>query len=61
MSDKNGLFTVNYEGWLTVSAQDEEHAMDIVNDMLAKSGIVNDGDSGEWTLVSVDDQEYYSN
>lgn len=58
---KNGLFTVNYEGWLTVSAQDEDQAMAIVNAMLAKSGIVNDGDSGEWNLTDVEDNEYYSN
>ena len=58
---KNGLFTVNYEGWLTVSAQDEDQAMAIVNAMLAKSGIVNDGDSGEWNLTDVEDNDYYSN
>jgi hypothetical protein len=58
---KNGLFTVNYEGWLTVSAQDEDQAMAIVNEMLAKSGIVNDGDSGEWNLADVEDNDYYSN
>ena len=58
---KNGLFTVNYEGWLTVSAQDEDQAMAIVNAMLAKSGIVNDSDSGEWNLTDVEDNEYYSN
>jgi hypothetical protein len=58
---KNGLFTVNYEGWLTVSAQDEDQAMAIVNEMLAKSGIVNDGDSGEWNLTDVEDNDYYSN
>ena len=58
---KNGLFTVNYEGWLTVSAQDEDQAMAIVNEMLAKSGIVNDGDSGEWNLTDANDNEYYSN
>ena len=58
---KNGLFTVNYEGWLTVSAQDEDQAMAIVNEMLAKSGIVNDGDSGEWNLADVEDNNYYSN
>lgn len=58
---KDGLYTVHYEGWLVVSAQDEDLAMEVANDLLTKSGIVNDGDSGEWVLADVEDNEYYSN
>ena len=58
---KKGLFTVHYEGWLTVSADDENQAQDIVNKMLSDWGVLNDGDSGEWELTDVVDDEYYSN
>ena len=58
---KIGLFTVSYTGYLTVSAENEDLAMDIANTMLSKSGIVNDGDSGEWQLADVIDEDYWSN
>lgn len=58
---KQNLYTVHYEGWLTVTASDEDSAQAIANDLLSKSGIVNDGDSGEWELTDVTDEEYWSN
>jgi hypothetical protein len=58
---KIGLFTVSYTGYLTVSAENEDLAMDIANTMLSESGIVNDGDSGEWQLADVTDENYWSN
>jgi hypothetical protein len=60
MKEKDGLFTVHYEGWLTIAAQDQDEAQAIANRMLAESGIVNDGDSGEWELTDVADLEYYT-
>ena len=59
--NKTGLFTVSYEGHLTVNAKSEDEAMAIVNKMLSDSGIVNDGDSGEWELSGVEDEDYYTN
>jgi hypothetical protein len=58
---KDGLYTVHYTGWLVIAAEDESSAMGIANEMLSKSGIINDGDSGEWELTEVEDQEYYTN
>lgn len=55
---KQHLYTVHYEGWLTVTASDEDNAQAVVNDLLSQSGIVNDGDSGEWTLTDVEDENY---
>lgn len=58
---KIGLFTVSYTGYLTVSAYDKDLACDEANKMLSESGIVNDGDSGEWQLADVIDEGYWSN
>jgi hypothetical protein len=55
---KQNLYTVHYEGWLTVTASDEDNATQVVNKMLSDSGIINDGDSGEWEISDVEDEEY---
>lgn len=54
---KTHLFTVTYEGYLVINAEDDDIAMAIANKMLSNSGIVNDGDSGEWELTSVTNEE----
>jgi hypothetical protein len=54
---KTRLFTVTYEGYLVINATDEDSAMASANSMLSKSGIVNDGDEGEWELTGVSDEE----
>jgi hypothetical protein len=51
------MFTVTYEGYLVVNAVDEDTALKIANSLLSDSGIVNDGDSGEWELTSVSNEE----
>lgn len=48
---------INYDGWLVVEADTEKQACEIANEMLSKSGIVNDGDNGEWYLLSADMEE----
>jgi len=54
---KTHMFTVTYEGYLVVNAVDEDTALKIANSLLSDSGIVNDGDSGEWELTSVSNEE----
>jgi hypothetical protein len=57
---KKGLYNVSYEGWLIISANNEEQATEIANKMLSESGIINDGNSGEWNIADVEDEEYYA-
>jgi len=45
---------VNYDGWLTVEADTELKALELVNKMLSDSGIVNDGETGEWYLLNAE-------
>ena len=45
---------VNYDGWLTVEADTELKALELVNKMLSDSGIVNDGKTGEWYLLNAE-------
>ena len=48
---------VNYDGWLTVEADTELKALELVNKMLSDSGIVNDGEAGEWYLLNAEIEE----
>lgn len=41
-------FVVNFDGWITVNANNEEEAYAKANAYLSKSNLVNDGDEGEW-------------
>ena len=59
--DKLGLFTVSYEGYLTISATDQDSAFDIANTMLSDYKILNDGDAGQWELTEIEDLNYWSN
>lgn len=59
--NKTGLFTVSYEGHLLISAKDQDEAFTIARGMLAESGIVNDGSTGEWAITDVTDEDYYTN
>lgn len=58
---KTGLFNVSYDGYLLISAKDQDEAFAIASGMLAKSGIVNDGDSGEWAIADITDEDNYTN
>jgi hypothetical protein len=58
---KLGLFTVSYEGYLTISAIDQDSAFDIANTMLSDYKILNDGDAGQWELTEIEDLNYWSN
>ena len=58
--NKVNLYTVTYEGYLLVNATSEDEACAVVNKMLSDSGIVNDGDSGEWELTGATDEEYWT-
>jgi hypothetical protein len=42
---------------LVVEADTEKQACEIANEMLSKSGVVNDGDNGEWYLLSAEIEE----
>ncbi len=53
---KTGLFNVSYDGYLLISAKDQDEAFAIASGMLAKSGIVNDGDSGEWAIADITEE-----
>tara|TARA_R110001606_G_scaffold326118_1_gene472898 strand:- start:217 stop:399 length:183 start_codon:yes stop_codon:yes gene_type:complete len=59
--DKLGLFTVSYEGYLTISATDQDSAFDIANTILSDYGILNDGDAGQWELTEIENLNYWSN
>jgi len=49
-------YSVSYEGWYVVEADDEDQALDLANKMLSGSAAVNDGETGEWLLTSVDEE-----
>jgi hypothetical protein len=48
-------YSVFYEGWYVVEAEDEDHALVLTNKMLSDSAVVNDGETGEWTLAGVEE------
>lgn len=49
-------YSVSYEGWYVVEADDEDQALDLANKMLGGSAVVNDGETGEWQLTGVDEE-----
>ena len=49
-------YSVSYEGWLVVDANNEDHALELANKMLSDSAVVNDGESGEWLLAGVEEE-----
>lgn len=50
-------YAVNYEGWLIVTASNEEQAAEKANKILSESDIINDGDEGEWNLSEIEKEE----
>ena len=46
-------YVVNFDGFITITAQDEGEAYEKANAYLSKSNLVNDGDEGEWYLGEV--------
>jgi hypothetical protein len=53
---KTKLFSVSYDGYLLISAEDQDEAFAIAMVALAKSGLVNDGDSGEWGIADITEE-----
>jgi len=49
-------YSVSYEGWYVVEANDEDHALVLANKMLSDSAVVNDGEIGEWSLAGVEEE-----
>jgi hypothetical protein len=52
-----GKYVIGYDGFITVEAKDEEEAYDKANKYLSKTGLVNDGDEGEWYLTEAEEVE----
>lgn len=50
-------YAVSYEGWLIIHATDEDEAGDLACQMLGKSRITNDGDTGEWSIADISEEE----
>ena len=49
-------YSVSYEGWYVVEANNEDHALELTNKMLSNSAIVNDGETGEWILAGAEEE-----
>jgi hypothetical protein len=47
-----GKFIIGYDGFITVTAKNEELAFEKANKYLSNTTLVNDGDEGEWYLIS---------
>jgi hypothetical protein len=47
-------YSVSYMGYLVIEAEDENVAFDMAYQMVGNSGIVNDGDMGEWQIAEVE-------
>lgn len=43
-------YVVHFDGWITVSANNEEQAFEQANAYLSYANLINDGDEGEWYL-----------
>lgn len=50
---------IGYDGFITVTADNEEQAFEKANAYLSNADLVNDGDEGEWYLTSIKDADYY--
>lgn len=46
------VFEIGYDGFMRVTAKDEKAAMDKANAILSKAKLINDGENGEWYLIS---------
>lgn len=44
-------YVIGYDGFITITASNEEEAYDKANKYLSKSNLVNDGDKGEWYVI----------
>ncbi len=49
-----GKFIVGYDGFLTVDAKDESQAFEKATVYLNLANLVNDGDKGEWYVISTE-------
>ena len=52
-----GKFVVAYDGFLTVSAKDEEEAYREANKILSRKNLPNDGNESEWYVGEAEEVE----
>jgi hypothetical protein len=45
-------FTIGYDGWITVQADNLDTAFEMANKILSKSNLTNDGELGEWYITN---------
>jgi hypothetical protein len=43
-----GSYVIGYDGFITITAKNEEEAYDKANKYLSKANLTNDGSVGEW-------------
>lgn len=48
-------YAINYEGWFLVDAATEEEAAQVANEILSSSNLINNGESGEWLLAEIEE------
>jgi hypothetical protein len=53
----NKRYAVSYEGWLIIHAKDEQAAATEANEILGSSNLINNGESGEWLLADIEEEE----
>lgn len=46
---------IGYDGFITVTADNEEQAFEKANAYLSNANLINDGDEGEWYLISAEE------
>jgi hypothetical protein len=52
-----GKYVVGYDGFITLTAKNEEEAYTKANKYLSKSNLINDGDKGEWYVGEAEEAE----
>jgi|1048.fasta_scaffold36415_2 hypothetical protein len=52
-----GKYVIGYDGFITVTAKNEEEAYEKANSYLSKSKLINDGDKGEWYVAEAEEVE----
>ena len=46
---------IGYDGFITVTAENEEQAFELANAYLSNTKLINDGENGEWYLISAEE------
>jgi hypothetical protein len=50
-----GKYVIGYDGFITVTADNEELAFEKANKYLSNTNLINDGDEGEWYLINIEE------